>query len=116
MEKPEINKIELNNNFNKKKVRKNQIDMLWNYAKAETEIHCKKFMQLFVLFLSIGISMIINAITEFLIPSFFPSWLFLLIGGYFILLSIWSISKIQELTKILKENLIKYQFELEKLK
>ena len=94
------------------KIRKNQIDTQWQYAKAETEIHCKKFIQIFIILLTIGFTIIITTITGGLEPLFN----YVAIGLVFICLSFYSIIKVNELTKLLRNQMIRIHSSLENLK
>lgn len=96
----------------KDKIRKNQIDTQWQYAKAETEIHCKKFLQIFIILMTTGFAIIVTSITE----DFKPLQNWIVIGSVFIILAWYSIFKINKLTKKLKRRLVEINDKLEKLK
>ena len=100
------------NEINKIKIRKNQIDTHWQFAKEEADIHCKKFIEFFIIFLTIGFTIIITVITEKIEPF---QWYFL-IGIYFIGVAFYSILKINETIKSLKIQCFRFHYELEELK
>jgi uncharacterized membrane protein len=47
-----------------KEVTKQQIQMTWDYTKAEADIHCRVYLQVFVVFLTTGLSLLIGGFTE----------------------------------------------------
>lgn len=110
-----LSKIINKKNYNRK-IRKNQIDLFWSYTKTETEINCKKYIQIFILFFSTGFAILINNIFKFFYFYYVIDIILLTIGVELLLISLWSIIKIKELTNVLKEQMSNYQIELERLK
>lgn len=82
-----------------KEILKKQIQMHWDYAKVEADIHCRVYLQIFVVLITIGFSVIIAGFTETLKDYAIYT---ILLGIILFLASLTYVFKINELTSKLE--------------
>lgn len=96
-----------------KEIQKKQIQMAWDYSKVEADFHCRVYLQIFVVVLTVGFSIVIAGFTEPLKGySIFTTF----IGSILIFASFYCVLKINELTSKLHGFFDYLLAELEKLK
>lgn len=89
-----------------------QIELTWDFAKTETDVHCRVFLQAFVVLLTVGFSIIIAGLTDSLKNySQFTS----LAGGILIFTSLYYAYKTYTITGKLKDAFQYIIIELDKL-
>lgn len=69
-----------------KQIQKNKLDLSWDYAKQQNDIHCRLYLQFFVVYLTIGVTIalatLVDKLNSFL---FIVSIIFFLVSFYYII-------------------------------
>ena len=97
---------------NYEEISKIRIQTSWDYAKQQVDIHCRLYLQIFAVLLTIGFSIIVAGLTEVLKPY---SPVTTIVGSFLIFISVLYVMKVRDLTNELEEYYIFILDELEKL-
>ena len=97
----------------KNEIIKKQIQINWDYAKQQNDIHCRVYLQVFVVLITVGFGILVAGLTY---PLRSISGVTTIVGGILIFTSIYYIYKIRTSTLDLEMYWQRTIYDLEKIK